>query len=363
MSEKTVLHVIDSLGTGGAESLLVNANIHLPGFQHHLVYLKKVNVYQDQLTQTPTTCLNFRGWSSLPKAVQQLKKLIKQHSVHLVHSHLYYATIVARLACPRKVPLVTSYHSLLYHPKNTAQYSRKLLLLDQLTYRSRYQLLFVSQAVQALVCRQVGVKHNYEVLPNYVDEPYYSTGILPERQPSSQLRMVMVGNLRPEKNYAMVIQAMCQSVDCQLDIYGEGSQRAELESLINQYQLQKKVHLKGRTEQPYAVLPDYDLYIAASRFEGFGIALAEAMAAGLPCLVSDIAAHREVAGDTVMYFDPDDPESLKDKISLLFKTPQKMNQLRSLSRQRAETFRKNSYMKKLVTIYEKVLSDKVEILK
>ena len=357
MSEKTVLHIIDSLGTGGAESLLVNANIHLPSFQHHLVYLKEVNVYQDQLTQTPTTCLNFQGWSSLPEAIQQLRKLIKQHSVQLIHSHLYYATIVARLACPRKVPLITSYHSLLYHPKNIAQYSRKLLLLDQLTYRSRYQLLFVSQAVQALVCRQVGVKHNYEVLPNYVDAPYYSTGILPERQPSSQLRMVMVGNLRTEKNYAIVIQAMRQSVDCQLDIYGEGSQRAELESLINHYQLQKTVHLKGRTKQPHQVLPNYNLYIAASRFEGFGIALAEAMAVGLPCLVSDISAHREVAGDTVMYFDPDDPESLREKINMILKKPQRIDQVKALSRERAEMFRKNSYMKKLAIIYEKVLSD------
>lgn len=85
------------------------------------------------------------------------------------------------------------------------------------------------------------------------------------------------------------------------------------------------------------------------------------MAAGLPCVVSDIPAHREVAGDTVIYFNPDNPESLREKINMILKTPQRMDQIKALSRERAEMFRKGNYIKKLADIYEKVSSDKREI--
>ena len=202
-------------------------------------------------------------------------------------------------------------------------------MVDRLTYKRRHYLLFVSQAVQSLVCRQVGVKSNYEVLPNYVDDDYFREHDHTEVGRSA-LRIVMVGNLRPEKNYPTVIRALYElsAEDVVLDIYGDGRQRTELRELISQYRLEERVSLKGRTGQPYQVLPNYDLYVAASRFEGFGIALAEAMAVGLSCVVSDIPAHREVAGDTVIYFNPDDVASLRSKINLLLHDPERMNQIR-----------------------------------
>ncbi len=332
--------------------------LDFPAIEHVVVHLKPSNAYEDKLQGIPVACLSFRNWFSLPQAVVRLKKLIRQYQAQIVHSHLYYSTIVARLACPSHVKLVTSYHSLLYDPQNTAQYSEKLLTMDRLTYKRHHHLLFVSQAVQSLVCQKVGVKSNREVLSNYVDEDYYLEHDRNEVERIT-LRIVMVGNLRPEKNYPTVIRALYElaAEDVVLDIYGNGRQQIELDELIRQYKLEEAVCLKGCTEQPYQVLPNYDLYVAASRFEGFGIALAEAMAAGLPCVVSDIPAHREVAGDTVMYFDPDNPESLREKISMILKTPQRMDQAKALSKQRAEMFRKSIYENRLTAVYEKILAD------
>jgi len=353
MSQKTILHIIDSLGTGGAETLLINANVQLVGFQHIVVYLNKPNNYLYQLNNVPAYCLDFKGWFSLPLAVIKLRKLVNKYQVQIIHSHLYYATITARLACPKNVQLISSYHSLLYEPKNTSQYSYKLLLFDRLTYRKRYFLLFVSKAVQRLVCRQVGVERNYEVLYNYVDNQYFSSVGYYSRKP---LQLVMLGNLRAEKNYPTVIHALAElpNKDFKLDIYGDGQQRGDLEKLINKLQLEKYINLKGQVKYPHQVLSYYDLYIAASRFEGFGIALAEAMAVGLPCLVSDIDAHREVAEDTVIYFEPDKTESLTRELFRLISQPKKLEVLRSQSRLRAETFRKSIYKESLLGLYERL---------
>ena len=125
----TVLHIIDSLGIGGAETLLVNANIHLNGYDHVVVYLNGTVAYGQQLQNVSVHYLHFSGWISLIPAVLKLRKIIRQYQVKLVHSHLYYSIIIARLACPQNVPLISSYHSLLYDPANKAQYSWKLLWL------------------------------------------------------------------------------------------------------------------------------------------------------------------------------------------------------------------------------------------
>ena len=106
MPKKTILHIIDSLGTGGAETLLINANIRLANSQHILVYLRAPNVYEKQLSDLPIFYLGFNNWLSLPRAVIKLRELIKHYQVAIVHSHLYYSTIVARLACPPHVKLV-----------------------------------------------------------------------------------------------------------------------------------------------------------------------------------------------------------------------------------------------------------------
>ena len=168
----------------------------------------------------------------------------------------------------------------------------------------------------------------------------------------------MMGNLRPEKNYVLALQALAQlpPINIQVDIYGDGVLRNELEELIAHHQLNDVVKLKGRTPAPYQILPNYDLYLAASAFEGFGIALAEAMAMGLPCLVSDIPAHKEVGGDTVIYFASDSITSLKEKLNLVLNSLVNLEELSGQSRQRAKLFQKSNYLEKLSKIYKKQLA-------
>ncbi len=359
MSKRSILHIIDSLGVGGAETLLIHANITLPGYEHIVVHLREPNVYQHILKHTKVYYLDFQSWVLLPKVVIGLKRIIARHCVNIIHSHLYYSTIIARLACPPRVKLISSYHSLLYDPANKAQFSNKLLLLDRLTYRPYYYLLFVSTAVQQLVCQKVGIRGNYNVLYNYVGDQYFTENSNAISNESSPIRIVMLGNLRPEKNYPFVIKALANQSDqnFQMDIYGEGSQKSTLQKLICEHQLEKRIKLKGWVDQPSSVLQQYDFYIAASLFEGFGIALAEAMASGLPCVVSNIATHREVAGETVIYFNPTDPQSLEKEIRAIFQDFQKLNHLKGLSKRRAEKFNRTSYIQELDNVYQKVCAD------
>ena len=355
---KTILHIIDSLGVGGAENLLVNANVHLSGFRHVVVHLKAPNVYQDLLKGTRSYHLSFRGWNNLLSAIFKIRAIIREEQVDLIHSHLYYSTIIARLACPSDVRLISSYHSLLYDPANHSQYSKKLLWLDRLTYRKRYFHIYISQAVKELVSKSIKAYQNYEVLYNFVDDYFFQNETKNYDNKGKKIKIVMVGNLRPEKNYASVIKALAGiKYDFQLDIYGEGRERPNLEALIRHYQLEDRVNLMGQTSDLHKILPKYHLYIAASRFEGFGIALAEAMATGLPCLISDIPAHQEVADQSVLYFDADNTLSLTQKLDEIYDNHHLLLSTAQQSIDRAKQFSKKRYLEHLNNIYQKHLHE------
>jgi glycosyltransferase involved in cell wall biosynthesis len=77
------------------------------------------------------------------------------------------------------------------------------------------------------------------------------------------------------------------------------------------------------------------VFVSASRFEGMPISILEAMAVGLPMVLSDIPPHREVAGEGATYFSPDRPRELADRLGELAADPELVERLRAASAARA----------------------------
>lgn len=103
-------------------------------------------------------------------------------------------------------------------------------------------------------------------------------------------RMVSIGRLAPEKGHDLLIDALARldrGLNWSLDIWGDGSERAALRRRIHEHGLEQRVRLRGVAAQPLDVLRNYGLFVMASRFEGFGNALVEAMAAGLQVVAVD----------------------------------------------------------------------------
>lgn len=74
----------------------------------------------------------------------------------------------------------------------------------------------------------------------------------------------------------------------------------------------------GVSDQKYAeLLADNAIFVSASKSEGFGLPLAESLKLGVPCVVSDIPAHHEVAGDGALYAEVTNPEDFAAKIQSL----------------------------------------------
>ena len=125
------------------------------------------------------------------------------------------------------------------------------------------------------------------VIPNPIQTP-------PSESYEGELQrpcIVSHGRLVSQKRFDRLILAFSALAerfpDWSVSIFGEGPERESLEQIIASCGLNDRVFLKGYTSSPYAVLQNADLYVMSSDFEGFPLALGEAMACGLPVISTD----------------------------------------------------------------------------
>jgi glycosyltransferase involved in cell wall biosynthesis len=108
------------------------------------------------------------------------------------------------------------------------------------------------------------------------------------------LRLGTAARLSPEKNLGQLIEALAQcralGVGISLTIYGEGPQRAELQSLIERLQLHDRVTLPGMRDSLEDWYPGLDAFVLVSLTEGMPLSVLEALACGRPVLASDVGA-------------------------------------------------------------------------
>jgi len=134
----------------------------------------------------------------------------------------------------------------------------------------------------------------------------------------------------PHKNHARLFEALAILRDVHglaVDVVCSGhrleSRQPRLERLIARHRLGRRVRFTGFvTEAELASL--YELsagMVFPSTFEGWGLPVTEAFAAGRPVACSDIPVLRQVAGDAALYFDPHDPRSIATSLQALWTGP------------------------------------------
>lgn len=148
-------------------------------------------------------------------------------------------------------------------------------------------------------------------LSQYIDGPAFQREDPPKN-------LVYMGAFLPYKNAETLIEAMEFLPGRTLHLLSRiGAQRkAELTKLIPRGA--NVVFHGGVSDQQYAnILADEAIMVSASKAEGFGLPLIEALQLGVPAVVTDMAIFHEVAGGGALYADADDPKDFADKIKSL----------------------------------------------
>lgn len=152
------------------------------------------------------------------------------------------------------------------------------------------------------------------------------------------------------------VRVAAENDDVNLILLGGGSQGPKIRQILMKGGVLERVHFGGQVAQ--ADLPRWyhmaDLYISASHVDGSSVSLMEALASGLPCLVSDIPGNREWIEDRVngWLFRDGDVEDLAQKIRYALKNRESLKKIGEAARQTAEQkadWRKN--FGKLLEVY------------
>ena len=125
--------------------------------------------------------------------------------------------------------------------------------------------------------------------------------------------MLFVGRLERYKGLYLLLEALREIPDVRLTVVGDGSYRKELERLAEGID----VRFEGFQRHPAPYYAEADIFVMPSLGpEGFGIVTMEAMAHGLPCVISDLAVHREITGEgtAAMLFRNGNVEDLRGKL-------------------------------------------------
>jgi glycosyltransferase involved in cell wall biosynthesis len=216
-----------------------------------------------------------------------------------MHVHSYHATTALAVLGPRARTVFTPhYHGTRGHSPAADLLHRGFYHVAKVLMRRCDAVICVSRAERELLIRDFPtVADKVCVIPNGVAaEAVRAASPYDDEQPT----ICCVGRLERYKRVEDIVRAFADvPPPARLVIIGEGPARQELESLVNELELDDRITLTGAI--PDGVLHRWlrtaSVFVSLSQREAFGMAPLEAAAAGARIILSDIAAHREIAAE------------------------------------------------------------------
>ena len=358
--QKKIVHFIFNLSRGGAETMMVRVIKELPEYDHVVVTLFPGNNFGEELQCKKWICLNINSLFALPLAFFKFRKLVKVEKPDLVHTHLFWPTLVARFSVPKKIPLITTIHAFI---ATSGEYKHWYIrFLDKLTYKFRKSIIIV--VAKGALDEYFSFLHlkpyKAYALYTFVDVERFNVDRIAVEKNNTAFKLLSVGALRLQKNYPYIINAMALIKDknIELDIYGTGNLQDELQLQINA--TGAKVFLKGEVKNIEAIIPQYDLFVMSSTYEGFSLGILEAMAMRMPLLLSDIVSFKEQCENNAWYFSLTDLQDAALQIVALSNADKNvLLEKAEAGRQRAiNNFTLSHHISGLRKIYDEALSSR-----
>ncbi len=293
----------------------------------------------------PITELRLRRWNQ-PYILYRLVRMIRDKDIQLIHTHGYHSDIVGRLAgFIAKVPVISTLHtnsSWKRKPFTLIHHFRKWA--DGLTARRLgTKFIALSLSIKKFHVTALGYpEEKFSIIPNPMDVSRINiltskrTIIRDEFGIGNDVSCILsVGNLLPIKGHTFLIDAASELRDQNkkflMLIIGEGPCRKELEEQIRHLQLEKNVKLMGYREDVGSFLSSSDIFVMPSLSEGQSIAILEAMANGLPLVVTSQGAHTDYLKHekSAMIVPPADKVKLTIALTKLIDDPKLRHKLAS----------------------------------
>jgi len=306
MQKVRVLHVFGRMNRGGAETLIMNIfrNIDREKFQFDfLVHSEKEGHYDQEIKELGGNIYSVpHPRKNILQYKKELKKILRENGPYDVfHSHVFsFSGYVLQIAKEEGVP------KRIAHSHNTQDGHSSGVLRN--IYRNYMRKLILKNATHLLGCSKEAcfslfgpdcfLDSRLIILKNAIDLSFFepSEGIYVDLRSELGLNkntklIGNVGSFTEQKNHKKLLeifkQVSIEVANVHLILVGDGPLKEKIKQLVKEYEIDNNVHFLGIRNDVPQLMRNFDLFLFPSLFEGLGIVLIEAQAAGTMCVVAD----------------------------------------------------------------------------
>jgi phosphatidylinositol alpha-mannosyltransferase len=295
-----------------------------------------------------------------PQVARVVSRALREFRPDIIHVHeplVPSASMHAVLNA--EVPVVATFHSNVPQERVGSLWFRMAVPVVRPVWNRVACRIAVSEAARFSVASRMG-EGDIRIVPNGVDVDRFANAAPAQLPPGRHL--LFVGRLEERKGFPVAVQAFDALAnmypDLRLLVIGDGSERDAVDRLPAA--TRQRVDMLGRVDDDRlaSFLRAADVYLGpATGGESFGIVLAEAMAAGLPIVASDIPGYRDVARDGVeaVLVAPGDPGALVAGVARVLNDPSLAKSLGACGTARARVYDWDTVTERVVALYREVL--------
>lgn len=357
-----ILHVISSPASGGAEVYVKDLVLEMKAkgyyvaiaFLNRAIEVGRSQEYEDQFLselQVADIPYFFIGYEARKKpwlGVLRVRKYVKDNNINIYHSHLPYGVVFAALL---RVPCIYTHHTITAR-LNKFQYFIFNKIVDcYIGISKKCTEKLTEYTGRSVITIRNGVSFS----------KIYKKEFLRNRD---IVNAISVGRIQPQKNYFGMVDIVSMLPEkilskFQLKIAGEGPDKDKLLEYIESKELSNIIKLLGNRSDIPELLARSDVFLMSSELEGLPIALIEAAATGLPCLVTDVGGCSEVIEgcENGFYIKVDDFEGYLEKLIKLISDKELRNKLSQSALEKSHVFSIENSANEHLALYNKVLRE------
>lgn len=312
MKKIRLLHLITRLPIGGAERMLLGVlrNLDAQRFESVVCCIQDRGELADEAEAmgVPVLSLGLMNRGGYDRqVVPELRRIMREQRIDLVHTHLYHANLYGRLAARREgIPAVASVHNTYKRRKWYRHWINRYLARHTVAVTAgsadvERDLLEVDRLPKDKVVR----------LPNCIDLARVDTA-LTAAEAKQRLgfagadRVIgTVGRVEEQKGQVFLLEAFARlrqlpggDGNLKLLVVGDGRLLPQLREAADRLGIADACRFPGNIVQLADVYRAIDIFVMPSLWEGLSLAMLEAMAAGLPMIATDVGGARDVLGDS-----------------------------------------------------------------
>ncbi|WP_298953092.1 glycosyltransferase [uncultured Nonlabens sp.] len=357
-----VLHIINSLSTGGAEKLVADS---IPLYQTQKITVDVLSLKSEKtefwkLLETKSSN-NITGLTSgsiyNPFLILKIIPFLKKYD--LIHVHLFpalYWVVIAKCMSFSRVKLIYTEHSTGNRRRDKVLFK----IIDRFIYKKIDLIVCITSDVKVNLEKHLNVFKGLVVINNGIDVNAFSSSLQGDYLffKPEDFKLIQISSFRKEKDQASIIRSLSLLPEqIKLILVGDGILIEEHKKLVSSLKLDDRVVFLGNRYDITELLNYADVAVLSSNREGFGLAIVEGMAAGLPVIASDIVGIREIVKDYGLLFEKNNEDDLKQEILKLYDDKEFYKKMSFLSLERAKDFDINKMVLHYMNFYKKLLNE------